>query len=219
MDSIYDDIEEKYDPLATVLTSVSAPVLNSTQSSTVPIHQPVAVIFSDDDDGDDNNETTMRNSSLPIAPPPASAPSLKGLFHNIRQTAIQIPSKQTFNTKAEDIATVTSFTFQPKSSSTLQDSGDVAMDAVVSKLEKAKRRREDLKVTYGSVQEFQPSVITSTDTNIIHRDVFATTIDNIVEADRTFGKKVGDAFGLQGEYDLFPETGGEVEVSIYILML
>jgi hypothetical protein len=49
----------------------------------------------------------------------------------------------------------------------------------------------------------------------INRDVFATTVDNVVNVEEDMDKKKGDIFGISGIYDVFPETGDyEVKKSI-----
>lgn len=55
---------------------------------------------------------------------------------------------------------------------------------------------------------------------LVHRDVFASTQDKVVKVGEGEGggvlggkSKIGEVFGLQGGYDLFPETTGSYEVS------
>jgi len=48
---------------------------------------------------------------------------------------------------------------------------------------------------------------------LVHRDVFASTKDKVVAASTNLdGSKMGDAFGLKGTYDLFPENSGDYDV-------
>lgn len=50
---------------------------------------------------------------------------------------------------------------------------------------------------------------------LVHRDVFLTTKDKVVNAGEDKGQKkdkTGEVFGTQGHYDLFPETTGSYEV-------
>ncbi len=53
---------------------------------------------------------------------------------------------------------------------------------------------------------------------LVHRDVFATTKDKVVQggANTTGSGKLGEVFGLHGGYDLFPETTGSYEVKICV---
>ena len=47
----------------------------------------------------------------------------------------------------------------------------------------------------------------------MHRDVFASTKDKVVAATTNLdGSKMGEAFGLKGTYDLFPENSGDYDV-------
>jgi len=53
-----------------------------------------------------------------------------------------------------------------------------------------------------------------TGNQLVHRDVFASTIDKVVPASNVVdgAKMTGDAFGLKGSYDLFPENSGDYDV-------
>lgn len=61
------------------------------------------------------------------------------------------------------------------------------------------------------------SMVVETDSSgklLVHRDVFATTKDKVVQggANTSGSGKLGEVFGLHGGYDLFPETTGSYEV-------
>jgi hypothetical protein len=63
-----------------------------------------------------------------------------------------------------------------------------------------------------NAKQVQIDLVDSQGKGLIHRDIFASTKDKVVNADETLGQKRGDVFGLSGAYDVYPETG-EYDVS------
>jgi hypothetical protein len=214
-DSIYEDIDDKYDPLATSSLSLSTTTAVVRRKIKKRKKEPenVAVIFSDDDDNEDEmyEETDEAEESTTAKESPSS--SLKGLFHNIRHSAIQLPS----STSSSSSAIFDGNIFKvPNLPSSFQKEGA----ATTLKTKEKAKVKTDLLSHYGvdhSSTSFSLSSSSSSGKEgkqVINRDVFSSTIDNVVSADDLLNKKVGDVFGLKGEYEEFME-GGDVVVSIF----
>jgi hypothetical protein len=209
-DSIYEDIDDKYDPLATssLSSSTNAPFVRRKIKKRKKEPENVAVIFSDDDDNEDEMYEETDEAEEPTTAKESSSSSLKGLFHNIRHSAIQLPSSSASSSSVFDgnIFKV------PNLPSSFQKEGAL-------KTKEKGKVKTDLLSHYGvdhSSTSFSLSSSSSSGKEgkqVINRDVFSSTIDNVVSADDLLNKKVGDVFGLKGEYEEFME-GGDVAVSI-----
>lgn len=192
-DSIYDDIDDKYDPLA----SVSAPpaVEEKKRKPKKRKAENVAVVFTDDEE-----EGSDVDQAMAVVDTHQPSASLKGLFNNVRQTAVVLPRS-------------TPTTSHPSTVS----KPEVSKAPAITAKDKATKNREDIFAKYGSTSSNGVSYVSDKGNDgkqVIHRDVFASTIDNVVYTDASFGKKEGDAFGLKGDYDTFLETTGDYEVCL-----
>ena len=106
-------------------------------------------------------------------------------------------------------------------SSTIYKSADLMQpirDLLSAQTNKERAKNERL---HSQQQQQKEEIVLETDKNgqlLVHRDVFATSKDKIVNATASSmnnkeKQKQGEVFGTKGGYDLFPETTGSYEVS------
>ena len=106
-------------------------------------------------------------------------------------------------------------------SSTIYKSADLMQpirDLLSAQTNKERAKNERL---HSQQQQQKEEILLETDKNgqlLVHRDVFATSKDKIVNATASSmnnkeKQKQGEVFGTKGGYDLFPETTGSYEVS------
>ena len=106
-------------------------------------------------------------------------------------------------------------------SSTINKTADLMQpirDLLSAQTNKERAKNERL---YTQQQQQKEEILLETDKNgqlLVHRDVFATSKDKIVNATASSmnnkeKQKQGEVFGTKGGYDLFPETTGSYEVS------
>jgi hypothetical protein len=221
-DSIYDDLPmEKYDPLATA--TVTGPTEAVKKKKIIkrrkkPKREPenVAVIFTDSEEEEEELEETEEEVEIP------PSQSLKGLFQNVKQTVVQIPKPP----PQDSSNTLTSlFTSAVRTATHSKET----LSSVSSLLKKDKQL-EELHSKYGVTDNTTTTTSSSSTTTkkrvtlaeeeeeekkkkaLIHRDVFASTLENVVYVDSKYGKKEGEKFGPAAEgvesYDIFPETTG-----------
>lgn len=194
-DSIYDDIDDKYDPLASA--NATPAVEEKKRKPKKRKAENVAVVFTDDEE-----EGSDVDQAMEVVDSHQPSISLKGLFNNVRQTVVTLPRP-------------TPTTSQPSTVAKHDVSKKPAVTATAK--EKATKNREDIFAKYASTSSNGVSYVSDKGNDgkqVIHRDVFASTIDNVVYTDASFGKKEGDAFGLRGDYDTFLETTGDFEVCL-----
>jgi tRNA C32,U32 (ribose-2'-O)-methylase TrmJ len=223
-DSIYDDLPmEKYDPLAADQTPVPAEEVKKKKTAKSAKKKPkkepenVAVIFTDSEEEEEEEEEEETEEEEEGEIPPSQ--SLKGLFQNVKQTVVQIPKPPQESTSNTLTSLFTSAVRTATHSNQTLSS--------VSSLLKKDKQLEELHSKYGVTTS---SSATTTGTKkrvtlaeeeeeekkkkaLIHRDVFASTLENVVYVDSKYGKKEGEKFGTAAEgtesYDIFPETTGE----------
>ena len=202
-DSIYDDDDLDEAPAPT--TSVpSQQVQEDVKPEPVKIKPAkrsieglnTIVIFSEDEDELDfiarekyEKEQKQRNE--------AATGELKGLFRNLKSTVVQINKPET---AVEIPAKTTVDVLQP------------VREMLIAKAAKERAQKQQ-QSSSAAVKEVKVDTVDTQWRGLIHRDVFASTIEKVVTADENLGKKRGDVFGVKGSYDLYPETG-EYDVSM-----